>query len=51
MPAPAVTSHRSSATPVALLAKTTMLDEPGVVAAADVNPKSSNVTAAVTCSA
>ena len=50
-PAPACTSHRLNTTPVALLANTAMLDEPGVVAAADVNAKSSNVTAAVTWSA
>jgi hypothetical protein len=34
-----------------LLAKTAMLDAPAVVAAADVNAKSSKVTAAVTWSA
>jgi hypothetical protein len=51
MPAPACTLHRSSTTPVALFTNTAMLDEPGVVAAADVNAKSSNVVAAVTWSA
>jgi hypothetical protein len=51
MAAAACTLHRSSTTPVALLTNTAMLDEPGVVAAADVNAKSSNVTAAVTWSA
>jgi hypothetical protein len=48
MPAAACTSQRSSTTPVALVANTAMLEDPAVVAAADVNPKSTKVTAAVT---
>jgi hypothetical protein len=42
--------HRSSTTPVAPLANTAMLDEPAVVAAADMNAKSSKVTPIVTAS-
>jgi hypothetical protein len=43
--------HRSSTTPVALLAKTAMLEAPTPVAFAATNPKSSKITAAVTFSA
>jgi hypothetical protein len=51
MPAPAVTLHLLSTTPVALLTNAAMLDAPDVAPGVETNAKSSNVVAAVTWSA